>query len=51
VGRGGVRESTVSKATTRATLYEHLLAINVTARALALDTPGLETKFRMLRGA
>src|SRR5215813_6866078 len=49
VGRGGVRESTVSKATTRATLYEHLLAINVTARALALDTPGLETKFRMPR--
>jgi hypothetical protein len=30
-------------------LYEHLLAINVTARALALDTPGLETKFRMPR--
>jgi hypothetical protein len=49
VGRGGVRESTVSKATARAALYEHLLAINVTARALALDTPGLETKFRMPR--
>jgi hypothetical protein len=49
VGRGGARESTVSKATARAALYEHLLAINVTARALALDTPGLETKFRMPR--
>ena len=49
VGRGGARESTVSKATPRAALYEHLLAINVTARALALDTPGLETKFRMPR--
>ncbi|HSX78405.1 MAG TPA: hypothetical protein VLQ80_07550, partial [Candidatus Saccharimonadia bacterium] len=49
VGRGGARERTVSKATARAALYEHLLAINVTARALALDTPGLETKFRMPR--
>src|SRR6516162_3221763 len=48
VGRGAARESTVSKAA-RAVLYEHLLAINVTARALALDTPGLETKFRMPR--
>ena len=38
-----------SKATARAALYEHLLAINVTARAVALDTPGLETKFRMPR--
>ena len=49
VGRGGARERTVSKTTARAALYEHLLAINVTARALALDTPGLETKFRMPR--
>ena len=49
VGRGSAREHTVSKATARAALYEHLLAINVTARALALDTPGLETKFRMPR--
>jgi hypothetical protein len=49
VGKGGARERTVSKATARAALYEHLLAINVTARALALDTPGLETKFRMPR--
>jgi hypothetical protein len=49
VGRGGVRERTVSKATARAALYEHLLAINVIARALALDTPGLETKFRLPR--
>ncbi len=49
VGRGAARERTVSKATARAALYEHLLAINVTARALALDTPGLETKFRMPR--
>ena len=49
VGRGGARERTVSKATARAALYEHLLAINVTARALALDTPGLETKCRMPR--
>jgi len=49
VGRGSARERTVSKATARAALYEHLLAIHVTARALALDTPGLETKFRMPR--
>ena len=49
VGRGSARERTVSQATARAALYEHLLAINVTARALALDTPGLETKFRMPR--
>src|SRR5262245_21177602 len=49
VGRGAARERTVSKATARAATYDHLLAINVTARALALDPPGLETKFRMPR--
>ena len=49
VGRGGVRERTVSTATARAALYEYLLAINVTARAVALDTPGLETQLRMPR--
>src|SRR5262244_3611166 len=47
VGRGSARERSVSKATARAALYAHLLAINVTARAVALDTPGLGTKFRM----
>ena len=49
VGRGGVRERTVSTATARAALYEYLLAINGTARAVALDTPGLETQLRMPR--
>ena len=49
MGHGGLRESTVSKATARAALYEPLLALNVTARAFALDTPGLETKLRMPR--
>jgi len=49
VGRGSARERTVSKATARAALYEHLLAINVTARAVALDTPGRETQLRRPR--
>ena len=39
VGRGSARERTVSQATARAALDEHLLAINVTARAVALEYP------------
>jgi len=49
VGRGSARERTVSQATARAALDEHLLAINVTARAVALDTPGRETQLRRPR--
>ncbi len=49
VGRGSARERTVATATARAALYDHLLALTVTARAVALDTPGLETKLRRPR--
>src|SRR5205085_1237031 len=48
-GMGAARESASSKATARATLREALDAVSRTARVLALDTPGLDNKFRMPR--
>jgi hypothetical protein len=44
------RQSTTTKAVARANLLEDLEAITRTARAMALDTPGLEDKFRLPRG-
>ncbi|MBI3401478.1 MAG: hypothetical protein HY048_08665 [Acidobacteria bacterium] len=46
-GRGAAREASRSKAAARAALREALGAISRTARALALDTPGLDNKFRL----
>jgi len=49
-GKNAVREGSSSKAAARAALREELDAISRTARALAIDTPGLDDKFRMPRG-
>jgi hypothetical protein len=49
-GRGSAREGTVSKAVAREALREDLDAISRTARAMALDTPGVDDKFRVPRG-
>jgi hypothetical protein len=49
-GRGSAREGTSSKAVTRDALHDDLDAISRTARALALDIPGLDEKFRLPRG-
>lgn len=49
-GRGSTREGATSKAVAREALRDDLDAIIRTARALALDTPGLEDKFRPPRG-
>ena len=46
-GRGTARGGSSSKAVARAALREHLQAISRTARALALDNPGLDDKFRV----
>jgi hypothetical protein len=46
-GHGAAREGTISKAVAREAVHEALDAIGRTARALALDTPGLEGKFRV----
>jgi hypothetical protein len=45
-GHGAAREGTLSKNAARAALRDALDTIARTARALALDTPGLEGKFR-----
>jgi hypothetical protein len=50
-GTRATREVTTLKAVARATLREDMEAINRTARALALTTPGLDDKFRLPRNA
>ena len=45
-GRGTAREGTTSKAVAREALREDLDAIIRTARAVALDMPGTDDKFR-----
>ena len=49
-GRGSAREGTASKAVAREALRDRLEAIIRTARAMALDTPGVDDKFRLPRG-
>jgi hypothetical protein len=46
---GAARQSTTSKAVARANLLDDIEAISRTAKAMALDTPGLEDKFRLPR--
>jgi hypothetical protein len=46
-GDGATREGAISKAAAREALRQALVPIAGTARALALDTPGLEGKFRL----
>ena len=46
-GRGAAREGTTSKAVGRRALRSRLEKISLTARAMAVDTPGLEDKFRL----
>jgi hypothetical protein len=46
-GRGTARGGSSSKAAARAALRERLQTISRTARALALDNPGLDDKFRV----
>jgi hypothetical protein len=48
-GRGTARGGASSKAVARAALRDSLDAISRTARALALDNPGLDDKFRLPR--
>jgi hypothetical protein len=48
-GGGAMRAGTRSKAELFDELYEDLRAINRTAKAIAVDEPGLEQKFRMPR--
>lgn len=48
-GVSSVQQATVSRAGAREALRESLQAITRTARAMALDTPGLENKFRLPR--
>lgn len=48
---GASREGTTTKAVARAALTETLDAINLTARAIALTTPGLDDQFRLPRKA
>jgi hypothetical protein len=49
-GRNTTRESSSSKAVAREALRDDLDAIVRTARAIAIDVPGLDIKFRMPRG-
>jgi hypothetical protein len=49
-GRGAAREGTAAKSSARADLRKILEAISQTARAMALDTHGIDDKFRMPRG-
>ena len=49
--QSATRQSTTTKATARAALREDLEAIARTARVMALDTPGLEDRFRLPRGS
>ena len=48
-GVSSVQQATVTRAAARASLRESLQDIARTARAMALDTPGLENKFRLPR--
>jgi hypothetical protein len=48
-GRGTAREGTASKAVAREALRDELEAIVRTARAMALDSPGVDDKFRLPR--
>lgn len=50
-GRGSAREGTTSKAVAREALRDGLDAIARTARAMALEMPGLDDKFRTPRGS
>jgi hypothetical protein len=49
-GRGQGRGATEAKTVARKALWQSLDAIRRTARALALDKPGFERRFRMPRG-
>jgi len=49
-GRTTEAEGTAGRAAAREALYEDLLEISRTARAMAFDTPGLDARFRMPRG-
>jgi hypothetical protein len=49
-GRGSAREGTASKAVAREALRDDLEAIVRTARAMALDTAGVDDRFRLPRG-
>ena len=48
---GSGRSGTVTRATARAALRETLSAINITARAIAIDHSGLEEEFRIPHGS
>ncbi len=48
-GVGSAQQATASRTNARVSLRESLQAVNRTARAMALDTPGLENKFRLPR--
>ncbi len=48
-GVGSAQQATASRTNAREALRETLHAITRTARAMALDTPGLENKFRLPR--
>lgn len=50
-GGSSARQSTATKAVARAALREDLEAIRRTARSMALDSPGLDNKFRLPRNA
>ena len=49
-GASEARQGTTSKGNARRDLRDDLEAINRTARAMALDIPGVDDKFRMPRG-
>jgi hypothetical protein len=49
-GQGAAREGTVSKATARRALRNMVLTISKTARAIGIDTPAVDGKFRFERG-
>ncbi len=46
---GAARQKTESKSLARETLMDEMEAISLTARAIALEDPGLENKFRLPR--
>jgi hypothetical protein len=48
-GVSSVQQATISRTVAREALRESMQAITRTARAMALDTPGLENKFRLPR--
>jgi hypothetical protein len=48
-GKSSVQQATASRTDARERLHDSLQAITRTARAMALDTPGLENKFRLPR--